>query len=253
LLLDVGGDLNFETGVVTWTFTSLDPVTLELPDALGDIGFLPPNQNPPEGEGFVSYIVRPKPGLPTGTTIEAQASIVFDLNSAIDTPAIFNTLDGDPPTSSVNPLPAFTTTSDFTVSWFGSDEGAGVVGFTVLVAEDGGPFIALRVLTEETSITFTGVPGRTYAFCTLARDGAGNVEEKDCALSAVSTRIGGCAGDCDLGGRVTVDELVLMVNIALGKSPPSHCSIGDADLDGRITVDELVGALNSALSGCAVS
>jgi hypothetical protein len=52
---------------------------------------------------------------------------------------------------------------------------------------------------------------------------------------------------------VTVDELVLMVNIALGKSPPSHCSIGDADLDGRITVYELVGALNSALRGCAVS
>ena len=107
LLLDVGGDLNFETGVITWTFTSLDPATLELPeDADGDIGFLPPNQNPPAGEGFVTYIVRPKPALPTGTRIDAQASIVFDLNAPIATPAIFNTLDAGPPTSSVNRLAA---------------------------------------------------------------------------------------------------------------------------------------------------
>jgi hypothetical protein len=103
-------------------------------------------------------------------------------------------------------------------------------------------------------MTFTGVPGRTYAFCTVARDGVGHVEEKDCARSAVSTRVGGgCAGDCDSDGSVTVDELVTMVNIALEQLPPSRCSNGDANNDGRITVNELVGAVNSALSDCADS
>ena len=74
LFLDVTGELNVETGVITWRFKSLDPETLELPDD-PDGGFLPPNQTAPEGEGFVTYIARPKAGSPTGTRIDAQARI----------------------------------------------------------------------------------------------------------------------------------------------------------------------------------
>jgi RHS repeat-associated protein len=186
LLLDVGGDLNFETGVITWTFTSLDPVTLELPDALGDIGFLPPNQNAPEGEGFVTYLVRPKPNLPTGTRLDAEASIVFDLNAPIETPAIFHTLDDGLPTSSVAPLPLSTSSTDFTVNWSGTDDqgGSGIATYDVFVSDNGAPFVPFLLATTQTSAVFQGQAGHTYGFFSVARDNVGHVQVTPTAAQA---------------------------------------------------------------------
>jgi hypothetical protein len=59
-----------------------------------------------------------------------------------------------------------------------------------------------------------------------------------------------CVGDCDEKGRVTVDELVVGVNIALGNALLSQCDQFDKDRNGRVTVDELVTAVNNALNGC---
>ena len=178
LFLDVGGDLNFETGVITWTFTSLDPATLELPeDVEGDIGFLPPNQSPPAGEGFVTYFVRPKPALASGTRIDAQARIVFDLNAPIDTPAIFNTLDALPPSSSVQPLPTVIVADTYVVEWSGTDEpaGSGIAAYDLYVSVDGGP-PSLLLTASDTSVSLGGEEGRSYAFFTVARDNVGHVE-----------------------------------------------------------------------------
>jgi hypothetical protein len=41
---------------------------------------LPPNLNPPEGEGYFTYSVAPLPDLPEGTRIENTAWIRFDYN-----------------------------------------------------------------------------------------------------------------------------------------------------------------------------
>lgn len=59
-----------------------------------------------------------------------------------------------------------------------------------------------------------------------------------------------CVGDCNGDGSVTVDEIVTMVNIALGNSPIGSCPAGDSSGDGAITVDEIITATNNALSGC---
>lgn len=59
-----------------------------------------------------------------------------------------------------------------------------------------------------------------------------------------------CAGDCDGNGEATVDEVVLLVNIALGETAFSTCPAGDASGDSRITIDELIGAVASVLEGC---
>lgn len=59
-----------------------------------------------------------------------------------------------------------------------------------------------------------------------------------------------CAGDCSGDGLVTVDEIVLMVNIALGLQTSSACPAGDHNADGSVTVDEIILAVNKALSGC---
>jgi hypothetical protein len=57
-------------------------------------------------------------------------------------------------------------------------------------------------------------------------------------------------GDCDGRGSVTVNELITMVNIALGNSLLSTCPVGDADGFGDITPNEIIQAVNNALNGC---
>ncbi|HEX8385162.1 MAG TPA: T9SS type A sorting domain-containing protein, partial [Rubricoccaceae bacterium] len=49
---------------------------------------LPPNVTAPEGEGYVRFSLRPTAGLPDGTEIRNDASIVFDFNPAIATPEV---------------------------------------------------------------------------------------------------------------------------------------------------------------------
>jgi len=62
-----------------------------------------------------------------------------------------------------------------------------------------------------------------------------------------------CVGDCGDDGQVTVDEIITMVNIALGNTPVGTCEAGDANGDHEITVDEILTAVNNALNGCAAA
>jgi hypothetical protein len=59
-----------------------------------------------------------------------------------------------------------------------------------------------------------------------------------------------CVGDCNGSGQVTVDEILTMVNIALGNTLVTACEAGDPDHNGQITVDEILTAVNHALNGC---
>jgi hypothetical protein len=59
-----------------------------------------------------------------------------------------------------------------------------------------------------------------------------------------------CPGDCNDDHSVTVDELLTMVNIALGNTNVSTCPAGDANHDNEITVDEILTAVNNALTAC---
>jgi hypothetical protein len=59
------------TGVLIWDCDSI---------------MLPPDDNPPEGEGFVSFSIMPDSGLSVGTEIRNQAHIQFDYNPWIAAP-----------------------------------------------------------------------------------------------------------------------------------------------------------------------
>ena len=50
---------------------------------------------------------------------------------------------------------------------------------------------------------------------------------------------------------MTIDEIITMVNIALGSATVSECPTGDGNQDGAITVEEILTAVNVALNGCA--
>jgi hypothetical protein len=57
------------------------------------------------------------------------------------------------------------------------------------------------------------------------------------------------AGDCDLSGNVTVDEIIVGTNIALGEAAIELCYEADIDSSDSIQVDEIVTGVNSALNG----
>lgn len=168
------GEINRTTGLVAWRFLSLDPATgQEETDPLG--GFLPPNTNPPIGEGATLFFVRAKNSLMTGTSFSNTASIVFDTNPAIVTPLWTNTVDKTPPTSQVTSamqLPC----ANFDVTWGGSDAHSGIRDYTLYVSENGGPYTTVLLRTTQTFHSFAGHAGSTYAFYTIARDAAGNAE-----------------------------------------------------------------------------
>lgn len=59
-----------------------------------------------------------------------------------------------------------------------------------------------------------------------------------------------CTGDCDGDGRVTVDEIVCGVNIALGLQAIDACPIFDGDGSNAVEIDALITAVDHVLKGC---
>jgi ELWxxDGT repeat protein len=59
-----------------------------------------------------------------------------------------------------------------------------------------------------------------------------------------------CDGDCNGDGKVTIDELLTAVNLALTGDPIDTCSAIDANGDGVLTISDLIAAVASALNGC---
>jgi hypothetical protein len=59
-----------------------------------------------------------------------------------------------------------------------------------------------------------------------------------------------CGGDCDGDGQVSINELILGVNIALGTAAADSCAAFDRNRDGQVSVSELIAA--STLRSAAV-
>lgn len=177
LILRIEARLDNTTGVAKWTFSSLDPETLELTDD-PLAGFLPPNVNPPEGEGSVMFTVMPKAELPTGSTIQNQATIVFDTNEPIDTDIWTNTIDNTPPSSQVSSLFWTEDSTGLVVWWEGSDEGSGILDYTIYVSENDSAFSPWLINKAGSQDTVEIDPEKKYAFYSIARDKTGNLETK---------------------------------------------------------------------------
>ena len=69
--------------------------------------------------------------------------------------------------------------------------------------------------------------------------------------SPASAQVSRCVGDCSSDRQVTINELLTMVNIALGNELVVDCLAGDANADGQITVNDIIAAVNSGLKDCA--
>ncbi len=70
------------------------------------------------------------------------------------------------------------------------------------------------------------------------------------AYGADAVSPGPCFGDCDGTGRATIDEIITLVNIALGTAQAPACPHG-VPSGAAVDVALIIQAVNVALSGCA--
>lgn len=222
LRVDITAELNLATRVVTWTFKSIDPATGDEP-ADPFVGFLPPDVNASEGQGFVSYSVRAKSALTTGTKIDAEASIVFDSNAAIATPAIFSTIDQNGPASQVNTLPTTIGGTNINVSWSGVDDaggptGAGIATFDIFVSVNGGAYSLWKDDTAATNDVYTGVVGNTYAFYSVATDGVGHEEAAPAGADTQTTLVALPEIDITDDSGNSTDKSVTLADTQVGQT-----------------------------------
>ena len=176
IIARVKANLNMQSGVATWEFTSLDPSTLE-PTLNPVDGFLPPNVNKPDGEAAVMYSIKALSTIPNGAQIKNKAYIYFDANKPIITNEWVNANDIVKPISSMKPLSEkFCGDSTIVLKWNKSDKGSGVKSCDIYYKVNNGNFEMLQSNLTEDSLIFTGSFNTTYSFFSIAKDSVGNQE-----------------------------------------------------------------------------
>jgi RHS repeat-associated protein len=95
--VQIEAGIHLTTGEVYANLYSIDPV-MGLPPTV-DIGFLPPEDGTGRGQGYFSYVSKPKQGLVTGTEVRNVARISFDFQQTIAT----NQVDPHDPSRGTDP------------------------------------------------------------------------------------------------------------------------------------------------------
>jgi hypothetical protein len=224
------------TGLVYANFQAIDPAT-SLPPPAG-IGFLPPEDGTGRGQGHVAYTIRAKTGLATGAQLANVGLISFDEEPQIATDQVNDsnpaagtdptrecllTMDTASPVSTVSPLPAVEKTASFVLAWTGSDIGSGIAFYDIYVSADGGAWTSWQRRTTSTSAQFTGSPGHTYDFYSVATDNVGNQEAAPSSAQA-STTVTIPFLALPQQTNLVVDELTMMVvtNTATEANPSAY-------------------------------
>jgi hypothetical protein len=92
-------------------------------------------------------------------------------------PEASTTVDAQPPTTSVNPLPAITSITSFPVTWTGEDEGSGIRYYDVRYRVNGGSWFLWQHQTLAVSTTFNAMGDGLYEFEARAVDELGMKED----------------------------------------------------------------------------
>jgi hypothetical protein len=176
LMIRMVADFDSRTGLATWRFFSIDPVTRQ-PVADPQTGLLPPNQPSPQGAGSVLFVVQPRGDLASGATVRSQAVIYHDDRPPIQAKPWSNQIDSAKPVSRVEAVPVVQQETRFNLRWSGVDHDSGIAHYTIFVSTNRGPFQPWLSETTSTSATFTGQLGSQYAFYSVAQDRVGNVQD----------------------------------------------------------------------------
>ena len=132
-------------------------------------------------------------GGANGVTYEFRARGVDTAGNVQEwsaSPQAWTKVDSIPPAATVDPLPQYTLSSAFTVSWSGTDNagGSGIKHYDLQYQQDGGPWLDWLMGTTALSAQATGAQeGVTYGFRVRATDYAGNVQPWSMVPQATTT------------------------------------------------------------------
>ncbi len=165
---------NDETRLAQWYLRSWVESTLDhYPESAYD-GFLPPNNDYHDGEGYISFTVSLKDSVETRTRIESNATIIFDYNEPIVTNTWINTIDNIAPMSVIASVTE-AEDGDLIVEWSGEDEHSGIASYDIYYSTDGGNHYTLWLSeTTDTIGDFTPSADGDYLFKAIACDWVGN-------------------------------------------------------------------------------
>ena len=154
--------------VATWTFSSLDPMTLQ-PTVADTLGFLDIG-----GTGEVNFTINRKANLPDNTFIDNRAWIKFDNENPIATSTWRNIIDATPPASNIDSVAYIGDTAIVTVT--ATDNLSGVWRYHIYaqISDDMLLPVAMNVPIDSTA-TFVSPVGAVQLHST-AVDSAGNEE-----------------------------------------------------------------------------
>lgn len=234
-IAQIEGRYDAKKGIATWTFTSLDPMTMEPTDDVMQ-GFLPINYDGTSGMGQVMFDINLKQKFDNGTEIPNRAGIVFDSNDVIMTPTWVNTIDAIAPTSRVTDCEVKSSTTA-TLHLKGNDNMSGVWKYDVYVqyGEDASWFKCQENVTD-TLCDVRIYSGMNHGFMVIATDSAGNREIKElhseCRLITIEK------GDINSDGEVTAQDASLVQQYVAGKITLVDESIADVNNDGKVDAQD---------------
>jgi hypothetical protein len=225
------------TGIVTWTFSTLDPLTLS-PTTDDLLGFLPPNDSTGMGTGVIHFTIDLRADAPDGSTVCNQAEIFFDGQDPIITSNWCNNVDGTVPQSAVDALPPSTPSTEFTITWSGTDAVGEIAYYELFVSIDGDDFQLMDIAgADVSSRSVTGTAGTNFRFYSVATDKAGNREELPAEGFDAETTITATTVEEQANGgfhalcfpNPAQEELNILVGDA---AQLTHCRI--LDMEGRV-------------------
>ena len=248
-LVTVDGKYDAQKGIMTWQFTSIDPMTMEPTNDPMD-GFLPVNTDG-NGIGEVAYDINLKQKMAEGTEIPNRASIVFDINEPILTPTWTNIVDATAPESRVSDV-RMLNDSTATVSIEATDELSGPWRYDVYVQYGAGSawWKAAENVPADTTATVKIYEGIDHGFYVVATDSAGNVERKEAMRELTLNLSSTIRGDVNRDGQVGIADIVAVTGYMAGTN--SNVSLASADVngDGQVGIADIV-AITDIMAGTA--
>lgn len=234
-IAQVEGTYDRQKGIARWHISSLDPMTMEPTKYVQD-GVLPVNTDG-RGLGEVMYDISLKPGLAHGTEIKNRAGIVFDTNDVIMTPTWTNTIDRVKPESRIVDATLNEGGETAAISIKASDEGSGPWRYDVYVQYGSGAwFLAAENVPADTVATVKLYDGIEHHFYSVARDMAGNVEQKEARSEFTLTVSEREHGDVNGDGAIDVADIADIIDTMARGTYRVHA---DANNDGAVDVADI--------------
>jgi len=247
-IVQVNGFYEKETGIITWTFTSLDPMSMEPTENIMQ-GFLPVNYNG-QGIGEVLFNITQKTKLEEKTTISNRASITFDSNEPILTPTWTNIVDATAPVSKVAMVK---TLNDSTIALNidATDNMSGVWKYDVYIQQNKGAswWKAATDIPADSTVRIRAYSSIENGFCVIATDSAGNVEQKTLSDETVPMQ----PGDINMDGKVNTTDVLTVYSYILRGISAEEALEADINNDGKINTTDVLAIYRIILGGSASS